>query len=48
MFSVKETAAKLGISDRRIRKLLEERRIKCKKLGHDWVVLSGIQTKANR
>ena len=39
MYSVKEAAAKLGISDRRVRKLLEEGRIAGKKLGHDWVVL---------
>jgi len=39
IFSVKETAIKLGISDRRVRKLLEEGRIKGKKLGRDWVVL---------
>jgi excisionase family DNA binding protein len=40
MYSVKEAATKLGISDRRVRKLLEDKRIKGKKLGHDWVVLS--------
>ena len=39
MYSVKEAAAKLGISDRRVRKLLEEERIAGKKLGHDWVAL---------
>lgn len=39
MYSVKEAAMKLGISDRRVRKLLEDGRINGKKLGHDWVVL---------
>ena len=40
MYSVKEAAVKLGISDRRVRKLLEEMRLEGKKLGRDWVVLS--------
>ena len=40
MFSVKEAAIKLGVSDRRVRVLLNEGRIEGKKLGHDWVVLS--------
>ncbi len=39
MYSVKEAADRLGISDRRVRKLLEEGRIKGRKLGRDWVVL---------
>jgi len=39
MYRVKEVAAKLRISDRRVRKLLEEGRIAGKKLGYDWVVL---------
>jgi excisionase family DNA binding protein len=39
MYSVKEAAIKLEISERRIRKLLEEERIKGRKLGRDWVVL---------
>ncbi len=39
IYSVKEAAIKLGISDRRVRKLLEEGRIKGRKLGRDWVVL---------
>ena len=39
IYSVKEAAEKLGISDRRVRKLLEEGRIKGRKLGRDWVVL---------
>lgn len=40
MYSVKEAAKELGISDRRVRVLLNEGRIEGKKLGHDWVVLS--------
>jgi len=39
MFSVKEAAAKLGVSQRRVRVLLNEGRIEGKKLGRDWVVL---------
>jgi len=40
MFSVKEAAQKMGISDSHCRRLLESGQIKGKKLGHDWVVLS--------
>jgi len=40
MFSVKEAASKMGISDSHCRRLLERGQIKGKKLGHDWVVLS--------
>jgi excisionase family DNA binding protein len=40
MYSVKEAASKLGISDRRVRVLLSEGRLEGKKLGHYWVVLS--------
>ena len=40
MYSVKEAAAKIGISERFLRLLLERREEKVKKLGHDWVVLS--------
>ena len=39
MYSVKEAAMKLRISDRRVRKLLEEGRINGEKLGRYWVVL---------
>ena len=39
IYSVKEAATKLGVSDRRVRKLLEEGRIKGRKIGRDWVVL---------
>ena len=45
MYGVKEAAIKLGISDRRVRKLLEEGRIKGKKLGRDWVVIDLNYTK---
>ena len=40
MYSVKEAANKLGISDSHCRRLVESGAIKGKKLGHDWVVLS--------
>jgi excisionase family DNA binding protein len=40
IYSVKEAAQKLGISDGYCRWLLERGQIKGKKLGHDWVVLS--------
>jgi len=39
MYSVTEAASKLGISGRRVRKLLEEGRIKGQKVGPNWVVL---------
>ena len=40
MYSVKEAAAKMGLSERHLRLLLSEGEIEGKKLGHDWVVLS--------
>jgi excisionase family DNA binding protein len=40
MYSVKEAARKIGISDSHCRRLLERGEIEGKKLGHDWVVLS--------
>ncbi len=40
MYSVKDAAQKMGISERHLRLLLERGQIKGKKLGHDWVVLS--------
>lgn len=40
MYSVKEAAQRMGISDRHLRLLLEREVIQGKKLGHDWVVLS--------
>lgn len=40
MYSVKEAALKMGISERHLRLLLERGDVEGKKLGHDWVVLS--------
>ena len=40
MYSTKEAAARMGISDRHLRLLLEKGEIEGKKLGRDWVVLS--------
>ena len=40
MYSTKEAANKLGISDAHLRRLLASGQVKGKKLGHDWVVLS--------
>ncbi len=40
MYSVRESASRLGISDSHCRRLLAKGEIKGKKLGHDWVVLS--------
>ena len=40
MYSVKEAAQRLRISDRHLRLLLEKGQVRGKKLGHDWVVLS--------
>jgi excisionase family DNA binding protein len=39
MYSVKEAAAKLGVTDRHVRLLLAMGEISGRKLGHDWVVL---------
>lgn len=40
MYSVREAAGKIGVSERHLRLLLEQGRIEGKKLGRDWVVLS--------
>ena len=40
MYSVKEAAEKIGISDRQLRLLLGRGEISGRKLGHDWIVLS--------
>ena len=40
MYGTKEAAEKLGISQRHLRLLLEHGKIRGKKLGRDWVVLS--------
>ena len=45
MWSVKEAAKELGISEQRVRKLLAEGRIKGKKLDGTWVVLKLSYTK---
>lgn len=37
-YTVTQAARKLNISDRRVRKLLEEGRLKGKKIGRDWIV----------
>ena len=39
VYSVKEVGSKLGISGRRVRKLLEEGRMNGRKVGPNWVVL---------
>jgi excisionase family DNA binding protein len=39
MYSVREAAAKLGVTDRHVRLLLATGEISGRKLGHDWVVL---------
>lgn len=40
MYSVREAAPKMGISERHLRLLLKRKEVKGKQLGHDWVVLS--------
>ena len=47
MYSVKQAAEKLGLSDRHVRLLLEGGEIRGKKLGHYWVVL-GLNYKRKR
>lgn len=39
MYSTKEAAKKLGLSQDHVRLLARKGIIKAKKLGHDWVVL---------
>ena len=39
MYSVREAAAKMGLSERHLRLLLEKGEVAGKKLGRDWVVL---------
>jgi len=39
VYTVKQAAILLRISDRRVRKLLEERRLHGLKVGRDWFVL---------
>lgn len=40
MFSVKEAALKVGVSERHLRLLLGQSKIEGKKLGRDWIVLT--------
>jgi hypothetical protein len=40
MYSVKEAAPKIGISERQLRSLLERGKIEGKLVGKTWVVLS--------
>lgn len=40
IYSVNEAAEKLGLDPSQVRRLLAKGKIKGKKLGHDWVVLS--------
>jgi excisionase family DNA binding protein len=40
MYSVKEAASRMGISERHLRLLLEKGEVEGKKLARDWVVLS--------
>ncbi len=40
MYSVKEAAGKLGISEGQVRRLLRKDTLKGEKLGRDWLVLS--------
>ena len=40
MYSTKEAAEKLGLSQDHVRLLARKGIIKAKRLGHDWVVLS--------
>ena len=40
MYSTKEAAERLGLSQQHVRLLLSTGKLEGKKLGHDWVVLS--------
>ena len=48
MYSVKEAAAKIGITERHVRLLLNKGMISGKKLGRDWVVLDLNYTRKRR
>jgi excisionase family DNA binding protein len=39
VYSVREAANRMGISERHLRLLLDQGKVKGKKLGRDWVVL---------
>lgn len=40
IYSVSEAAERLGLDPSQVRRLLKDKKIRGKKLGHDWVVLS--------
>lgn len=40
MYTVREAAAKIGISERHLRLLLSTGKIEGRKLGRDWIVLN--------
>ena len=40
VYSVREAAAKLGVTDRHVRLLLARGQLSGRRLGHDWAVLS--------
>ncbi len=40
VYSVNDTAKKLGLDPSQVRRLLKDKKIKGKKLGHDWVVFN--------
>ena len=40
IYSTKEAAEKLGLSQDHVRLLARKEKIEAKKLGHDWVILS--------
>ena len=40
MYSTREAAQKLGLSPDHVKLLARKGKIKAKKLGHDWVILS--------
>ncbi len=48
VYTTQEAGMMLGISERRVRKLLEEGRIRGKKMGRDWVVLDLTYTKKRK
>ncbi|KTB48670.1 DNA binding domain, excisionase family [Dehalogenimonas alkenigignens] len=47
MYSTKEAAEKLGLSQDHVRLLARTGQIKAKRLGHDWVIL-GLDYKRKR
>ena len=48
MYSTKEAADKLGLSQTQVRLLARTGIIKAKKLGHDWIVLDLNYTRKRR